>query len=252
MIFSCSHATNPLRPASNSKQSPYTMKTFLTLFLALCISLPLLAQNTENRSHTGFTKLSVAVPADVRLTKGPFKVQLEGDDLDEIITEVKGDQLVIKRKNDKWNFFGNNSDSVEIHISMPALEGVSLSGSGKLESNDQFSASHMKLHVSGSGRVRLNVAAEKLETHISGSGNIETRGTANTLDAHISGSGKVNAQELRAGEAEVHISGSGNCSVHADNKLDAHISGSGNVNYTGSPATVNARTSGSGKIIKRG
>lgn len=228
------------------------MKTFFSLFLVLCMSLPLLAQNSESRSHTGFTRLSVAVPADVRLTKGPFKVQLEGDDLDEITTEVKGNQLVIKRKNDNWSFFGNKSDRVVIHISMPSLEGVALSGSGKLESNDQFSASAMKLHVSGSGKLRLHVAAEKLETHISGSGNIETRGSANALEAHISGSGKVNAQELRAGEVEVHISGSGSCSVHADNKLDAHISGSGNVNYTGSPATVNARTSGSGKIIKRG
>jgi carbon monoxide dehydrogenase subunit G len=228
------------------------MKTFLSLILALCVSLPLLAQNSETRSLSGFTKLSVGVPADVRLSKGPFKVQLEGEDLEEIETEVKGNQLVIKRKNDKWSFFGNDSDRIVIHISMPSLEAVSLSGSGKLESNDQFSASHMKLNVSGSGRMRLPVAAEKLDAHVSGSGDIETSGTATVLNAHISGSGKVKAEALRAREVEVHISGSGSCSVHADNKLDAHISGSGNVNYTGSPASVNARTSGSGKIVKRG
>ncbi|WP_224998146.1 head GIN domain-containing protein [Cesiribacter sp. SM1] len=228
------------------------MKTFLSLILALCVSLPMLAQNSETRALTGFTKLSIGVPAEVRLSKGPFKVQLEGDDLDEIETQVKGDQLVIKRKNDKWSFFGNNFEKVVIYISMPSLEAVALSGSGKLESKDQFSASHMKLNVSGSGRMHLPVAADKLDAHVSGSGDIETSGTASVLNAHISGSGKVMAEGLRASEVEVHISGSGNCSVHADNKLDAHISGSGNVNYTGSPTSVNARTSGSGKINKRG
>lgn len=228
------------------------MKTFLILLLALAVSLPLLAQKSETRSITGFTKLGVAVPADVRLTKGPFKVVLEGKDLQEIETIMKGNELVIKRKSDKWNFFGSDMDELVIHISMPNLEAVSLSGSGKLASNDQFSSNYMKLSVSGSGKVKLNVAADKVDAHISGSGNIETAGTTKVLNAHISGSGKVNADELRAQEVEVHISGSGNCNVHAANKIDAHISGSGNVYYTGSPTSVNARTSGSGKISKRG
>lgn len=228
------------------------MKVLFNLFLALCISLPLLAQKSETRSLNGFSKLAVGVPADVILTKGPFKVVLRGDNLDEVETVVKGNELVIKRKNDKWSLFGNSNGDLTIYISMPALEGVSLSGSGKLTSDDQFSSKNMKLRVSGSGSMRMNVVADNVDAHVSGSGNIEARGSANNFEAHISGSGKVKADQLRAQVVDVHISGSGDCNVHADEKLEAHISGSGNVRYTGNPANVNSRTSGSGKIVKKG
>ncbi len=228
------------------------MKILFNLALGLFISLSAFAQNTETRAVSNFTKLSIGVAADVRLTKGPFKLTLEGDDLDEIETTVKGNQLVIKNKNNDWSIFGNDTDDVTIHISMPALEGVSVSGSGKLESEDQFTSKTMKIQVSGSGDVILNVVADRLETHVSGSGEIQTAGSAQDFEAHISGSGKVRGQEMRAQTVDVHISGSGDCYIHADKTIEAHISGSGNVSYTGNPTNVNARTSGSGKVTKRG
>lgn len=228
------------------------MKTFLGLLLSICLSISVFAQHTETRTVKSFTKLSIAVPAEVQLSKGPFKVTLDGEDLSEIETYVKGDELVIKYKNNKnWSIFGSDSDDIVIYITMPELEGISMSGSGRLESKDQFSSKSMKLRVSGSGSLQLNVAADQLEAHISGSGKILTEGTAQSFNAHISGSGKVKAEELRAQSVDVHISGSGSCYVHADNALEAHISGSGNVYYTGNPTNVNARTSGSGKISKR-
>lgn len=228
------------------------MKKFFNLILAILICLPALAQKSETRNHTDFTKISIGVPAQVRLTKGPFKVVLKGKDLDDIQSTVKGDQLVIKRKKENWSFFGNDADDLTIYISMPSLEAASLSGSGKLESLDQFTGKNIKLSVSGSGKMLLKVVAENLDAHVSGSGSIETSGSAQNFEAHISGSGKVKAEDLRAGSVDVHISGSGDCYVHVDDKLEARISGSGNVRYTGSPTTVNARTSGSGKISKRG
>lgn len=229
------------------------MKTLLSLVLSFCLCLTVFAQQTETRTVKSFTKLSIAVPAEVHLSKGPFKVTLDGEDLSEIETYVKGGELVIKQKNNSnWSIFGNSTDDIVIYITMPELEGISMSGSGKLESKDQFSSKSMKLRVSGSGSLQLNVVAEQLEAHVSGSGRIQTAGTAQSFNAHISGSGKVNAEELRAQSVDAHISGSGSCYVHADNALEAHISGSGNVYYTGNPSNVNARTSGSGKISKRG
>lgn len=230
-----------------------TMKTLLSLVLSFCLCISVFAQQTETRTVKSFTKLSIAVPAEVHLSKGPFKVTLDGDDLSEIETYVKGGELVIKHKNtSNWSFFSSDADDIVIYITMPELEGISMSGSGKLESKDQFSSKSMKLRVSGSGSLQVNVATGQLEAHVSGSGKIETAGTAQNFIAHISGSGKVKAEELRAQVVDVHISGSGSCYVHADNELEAHISGSGNVYYTGNPTNVNARTSGSGKISKRG
>ncbi|EMR03729.1 head GIN domain-containing protein [Cesiribacter andamanensis] len=229
------------------------MKALLTIVLTLFVSFTLSAQGSQNRSVSSFTKLSIAVPADVRLSKGPFKVVLEGEDLDEIQTTVKGGELRIHRKDNNWSFWNWNSDNkLVVHISMPSLEGVSVSGSGKLVSQDQFHSDRMRIAVSGSGRVELRVASDHLSTHVSGSGSITLSGITDTLETHISGSGSVRADKLAAQQVEAHISGSGSCNVHVDKSIDARISGSGNIRYTGNPTTVNARTSGSGKVVKRG
>lgn len=231
------------------------MKPFFNLCLILffaIVSLTAHAQQTETRSLSDFTRLSIAIPAEVILTKGPYKVVLEGKNLEEITSTLKGDELVIRQKDNNTSFFGKSSGNLRIFISMPNLEGISMSGSGKLESLDQFSSKHMELKLSGSGNMKVNVVADKLKAHVAGSGDIQTSGSANDFQASISGSGSVDAQELRANAVEVRISGSGDCAVHADEQLNAHITGSGNVRYSGSPSKVNAQTSGSGKISKRG
>lgn len=229
------------------------MKTFLTILLSFCLSLTLHAQGTQTRTVSAFSKLSLGVPAEVRLSKGPHKVVMEGSDLDEIQTTVEKGELRIHRKDTKWNLWSwDSSDKIVIYISMPSLEGVSVSGSGKVISEDQFHSTSMRLHVSGSGRMQLRVATDNLSTHVSGSGSIQISGIAEKMETHISGSGSVRADKLVAQQVEAHISGSGSCQVHVDKSIDARISGSGNVGYTGNPTNVNARTSGSGKVIKRG
>ena len=247
------------------------MKTIFNLFLTLCICLPLFAQQSETRPHTDFSKLSIAVPADVTLSKGDFKVVIEGEELDEIISEVKGRELIIKHKNDRWSFFSNTFKKVRIHISMPELEAASLGGSGKLVSRDHFSSKNMKLRLSGSGNMELNFTttnldadvsgsgsmqlqftADKADMSVSGSGGIKAAGTANSLKTRISGSGRVRGEDLHVQTVEARISGSGGCYVHVDEKIDASISGSGGVHYTGNPTEINARSSGSGKVKKRG
>jgi hypothetical protein len=230
------------------------MKLFLTLLLSFGLSLTLMAQSSQTRTVSAFTKLSVGVPAEVRLSKGPFKVVMEGSDLDEITTKVEKGELRISRKDTKWSFWNwdSNNNKITIHISMPSLDGVSVSGSGRVISDDQFHSASMRLNVSGSGRLQLRVATDQLSTHVSGSGSIEISGITDKLETHISGSGSVKAEKLVAQEVEAHISGSGSCYVHVDKSIDARISGSGNIRYTGNPTNVNARTSGSGKVVKRG
>jgi hypothetical protein len=230
------------------------MKLFLTLFFTFCLSLTLMAQSSQTRTVSAFTKLSVGIPADVRLSKGPFKVLMEGSELDEIITKVENGTLRISRKDSKWSFWNwdSNNSKITIHISMPSLEGVSLSGSGRIISEDQFHSASMRLNVSGSGRLQLRVATDQLSTHVSGSGSIEISGITEKMDTHISGSGSVKAEKLVAQQVDARISGSGSCYVHVDKSIDARISGSGNIRYTGNPTNINARTSGSGKVVKRG
>jgi hypothetical protein len=203
----------------------------------------------ETRNVKDFTKVGFGVAGNLYINFGPeFKVTLEGEkrDLDEIITEVSGGKLVIKK--DNWRF--NINEKVTVYITMPELKGLGVSGSGKAEIKDAVKAEDLDLSVSGSGKIFTgDIIVSKLGCSISGSGDIVPGGNGNAskADISISGSGDFEGRSLKIESAEIHISGSGNCSCNVTESLRASVSGSGNVTYEGNPK-VDAHVSGSGKV----
>lgn len=88
---------------------------------------------TETRDEKGFTKVSFGVSGNLYINLGPeFKVVIEGDKsiLDDIITEVSGGRLVIKKENWRMNF----NEKVTVTITMPVLNSLGVSGSGHVRS----------------------------------------------------------------------------------------------------------------------
>lgn len=203
----------------------------------------------ENRDLAGFTKVSFGVSGDLYINFGTeFKVELEGEKalLDDIVTEVSGGKLVIKKEN--WRL--NMNEKVTVYITMPAIKGLVVSGSGKALIKDAVKTDNLELSVSGSGKlVTEDIAATNLNCSISGSGDIILggRGNVTNADISISGSGNFNGEPLKIGAVKVVISGSGSCTCNVTESLKASVSGSGNVNYLGNPK-VDARVSGSGRI----
>jgi hypothetical protein len=203
----------------------------------------------ETRNVTGFSKVSFGVSGDLYINFGSeFKVDLEGEKslLEEIKTEVSGNKLVIKNEN--WHF--HNNGRVTVYITMPAIEGLGVSGSGKAEIKDAVKASDLDLSVSGSGKILTgDVAASNLNVGISGSGDVIIGGSgeAAKADVSISGSGNYTGEGLKLTDADFSISGSGSCKCNVTENLKASVSGSGNITYSGSPK-IDARVSGSGHV----
>jgi Putative auto-transporter adhesin, head GIN domain len=206
----------------------------------------------ETRDAKDFTRVSFGVAGNLYINFGPeFKVVLEGEkrDLEDIITEVSGSKLVIKK--DNWRF--NLNEKVTVYITMPELKGLGVSGSGKAEIKDAVKTEELDLSVSGSGKIFTNdLVVSKLGCSISGSGDIVPGGNGNATraDISISGSGNYEGESLKIGTADIHISGSGNCTCNVTETLRAGVSGSGNVTYEGNPK-VDAHVSGSGKVRSR-
>lgn len=206
----------------------------------------------ETRDVKGFTSVNFGVAGNLYITIGSeFKVVLEGERrfLDDIITEVSGSRLVIKKEN--WRF--NMNERITAYVTMPEVKGLGVSGSGKAEIKDALKTEDLNLSVSGSGKIFItDITVSKLDCGISGSGDIvfNGNGSANRADISISGSGNYNGEPLKIGSAEIHISGSGNCTCNVTESLRASVSGSGNVTYEGDPR-VDAHVSGSGKVRSR-
>ena len=203
----------------------------------------------ETRNVTGFTKVSFGVSGDLYINFGSeFKVVLEGEKslLEEIKTEVSGTKLVIKKES--WH--SHNNQRVTIYITMPAIEGLGVSGSGKAEIKDAVKASNLDFSVSGSGKILTgDVVATNLNVGISGSGDVIIGGSgeAAKADVSISGSGNYTGEGLKLADADFSISGSGSCKCNVTENLKASVSGSGNITYSGNPK-IDAKVSGSGRV----
>ncbi len=203
----------------------------------------------ETRNVTGFDEVSFCLAGEVYISLGQgYKVVLEGDKdyIDEVETKVSGGELVIKR--DSWVNF--NNQKVIVHITMPALNGIDVSGSGKVMVNDPLTSDKFEADISGSGKIYLKeVSIGDAECDISGSGSFfaEGEGSMSSLEVDISGSGTYKGESTKIGTFEASISGSGNCDCYVTDMLKASISGSGSVWYSGNPK-IDASISGSGKV----
>jgi hypothetical protein len=225
-------------------------KAVSLLFLVVILSSFASGQQKETRDVKGFAKVNFGISGDLKIKIGrEFSVVLEGNksDLNEIITEVSGDRLLIKQEN--WHF--NFNEKVNVYITMPELRSLSVSGSGKAEVLDPIKGvDNLDLSVSGSGRLMTTeLETDNLDCSISGSGNISigSAGKADRGGISISGSGDYKGESMEIDHLEVHVSGSGNCTCKAGDSLKAGISGSGNIYYYGDPK-IDARVSGSGHV----
>ena len=231
---------------------------------------------TERLALSGFTGIEVAGSWKVTVRPGPYDVQVTVDDnvVDDLRVEVRGDAL----------HFGLRPQvrlrrvTVRAQVTMPALDAVGVSGSGDATFSD-FESPALRLSVTGSGDVEgsgISVgalaagvsgsgditlegcASESADVSITGSGDITLRGVAadqpaGALTLQISGSGSADLDGCAFASAEVRITGSGSATLTlGSGDLTGSISGSGEVRYRGSPARVNVRTSGSGRVIKDG
>ncbi|MER2998422.1 head GIN domain-containing protein [Pontibacter populi] len=188
---------------------------------------------------------------------GNFKVYLTQGPNQRV--EVKGEpnilsQLETNVSNSTWKITHREcvrkSDDVEVYITIPEVESLFLNGSGHIEGQNTITATDLPVAVNGSGKIALDVLANKIITQLTGSGKIVLQGESPVHTVNISGSGRTEAFNLSSENVKVNISGSGTGEVTAINALDVTISGSGNLYYKGNP-TITQHISGSGKVLKR-
>jgi hypothetical protein len=186
---------------------------------------------TEERNPGNFTGINASGSNPVHVVYGAdFKVILKGSDnlIPHFKTKVMSSVLYLE-----YERTSVQHDDIEVFITMPLIDRVSLSGSGEVEIKGQFPD------------------VDTFRASLSGSGEIEVDETFNARQARvdISGSGNADLEKLNAKNADIDISGSGDVKIKVQDLLKAAISGSGKVYYWGTPQ-VNSDISGSGKVIK--
>lgn len=204
---------------------------------------------SEFRMASDFDEISSSGDFNVYVTYGSqysIEVSAESNLLSYIETDIVGNTLKIRTRG--LHSLRQNYP-IEVYVTTPVLNGLSLSGSGLIET-DSFSSHYFTISVSGSGDIDALISADKVKANVSGSGTIYLDGDASESEFVVSGSGKIKSYNLSQLDCQAVISGSGDVFVNASRTLDARISGSGRVYYINYPV-IHTSISGSGKVVDK-
>jgi Putative auto-transporter adhesin, head GIN domain len=203
---------------------------------------------TQTRNVGSFNSIHALGSMDVIVVPGQdYSVRVESDEnlLPYILTDKEGDALMIHTRN-HYNL--QPRTGMKIYVTTPNVEGLEVSGSGSLVSNGKLHANgRLKIEVTGSGDVKVDIDAPEIAAESTGSGNVILSGTTRNFSSEINGSGEVHCFNLLSESTKVEINGSGAAEIYASKQLDVEINGSGDVAYKGTPA-INQRIAGSGTV----
>lgn len=185
-------------------------------------------RQSQKREIAPFTAIETqgAFTIEVTCQKG-LSLEVEGDDnvLPFVTAEVHAN--VLHLKNSKGY---SVSEPVKIKISVPNLDGVSVSGAGKIDikemKNDSF-------QIDATGAPYITVS-----------------GNTGVVNIESSGAGKIDTNNLRAARGVVESNGASIIDLYVADQLDVTVSGPSTVTYKGDPV-VNKNINGPGRVERR-
>jgi len=182
----------------------------------------------QKRDIQPFTSISTegAYNINVVCQKGQ-SLEIEGDDnvLPLISTDVSNNVLHLKSIQ---NY--SVAEPIELRISLPTLDALSVSGAGSIE-------------VTG-------LKGERFVIDANGAPQIKVSGSAKEVHINANGAGKIDTHSLHASKGTVESKGVARVDVDVADELDVNISGPSTVTYEGDP-TINKTIHGPGKVQKR-
>ena len=201
---------------------------------------------------TDFDRIQVDGPFQVSVVTGragSAKASGSNAAIERVSIEVQGRTLKVRANRSAWGGYpGEGAGPVRIELSMHALRGAALSGSGGL-AIDKAKAMRLDLSVSGSGRIEVGtVEADMLDVGLLGSGRIAVAGKVKTLRATIQGSGDLAGDGLVVEDAQINSSTSGTIAVAVRRAATVTSTGPGDTKIIGRPACT-VRASGSGNVL---
>lgn len=210
---------------------------------------------TVQRSYKvgDFKQVEAAGPFNVTVHTGAApSVSASGNEklIERLVVEVRGDKLVIhtERRHGMFNWGWGTSGSANIAVTVPALTGATLAGSGGI-TIDSVKGDNFEGAVAGSGDLNIDsIEVQSLKLSIAGSGDVRAKGgQARVAEFEIAGSGGIDARSVRSEVATATIMGSGSINGQATGTGDVTIMGSGDVTLTGG-AKCSITKHGSGDV----
>ncbi|MDG2450196.1 MAG: DUF2807 domain-containing protein [Saprospiraceae bacterium] len=215
--------------------------TFLNLFLFIILSsvtwaFPTL--ETEVRNLEEFSKLSVATGINLVLVPGDknsAEIEATNIDLDDVLTKIDGNKLIVKVKGWNINFNKKRKVKIDVTLTYTDLKQVSASSGASLNSSHTLTNEHLDLHASSGASMELDIEGNQVEASASTGAFIKLTGECNALEAIVNTGAGIKSSGLEAATVEAKASTGSEIQVWATESLFAKANTGGEVRYKGDP-----------------
>jgi len=198
-------------------------------------------------AYTDFTRVEVGFGARAALVQGSAyatTVTIDDNAVENLIVEQRGDLLYIGLKGGSYR-----NVTLRVHITMPALAGLTLSGGARATLTGFRSSSDFTLNASGGSNLSGDLEAGDVNLTLSGGSQLTLKGAGKRLTLNASGGSPVDLTDfVSAGDARVVLSGGSRANIHLKGRLDADLSGGAQLRYKGSPTLGQIHSSGGSQI----
>jgi hypothetical protein len=203
----------------------------------------------EIRQLADFNAVAAATGVRVILVKSSetkAKLELENCESEDIVTAVKGNELIVKFQNHSWSRSKNRKATITVYYKN--VERAEVSSGAKISADNIVSAQDLTLSGSSGGIMDLNVNAQRLEVDVSSGGILTIEGNSDFLEVNVSSGGMFKSFALASKEAEVDASSGGTASFSVSNRLQADASSGGVIRYKGDPEKLYTNSSSAGSV----
>ncbi|WP_017930060.1 head GIN domain-containing protein [Robiginitomaculum antarcticum] len=186
---------------------------------------------TQSHDLSGFSKIDVTGVYKITLTQGDtFVVTTSGeaDEVERMEVNVKGDTLILGRKDKKWPRKNAENHGIETLITMPQLTSLDVIGVAEVKGE--------------------NLTLGDVDMDIAGVASVEISGTCDDITASVNGVGELDLRDLECKTGDLSVNGAGSVSAYTSESVKARVNGVGEVTVYGKPAKVDKRKGWLGSV----
>ncbi|MEO9967105.1 MAG: head GIN domain-containing protein [Reichenbachiella sp.] len=230
------------------------MKKIMILSMLTALTFGAFAQETETRQFDNFSAIEVGTAIELIITQGNTNeaiVEVNDIDLEDVITEVRGSELNIKRRSRNNTNNTNNRGEVVVRLTYKSIDELSVNSAASIYSKSVIKATDFELNASSAGNAELELDVTDLRVKVSSAGSLELSGTCASMDLDASSAGKLDGYDLVCGAIKADVSSGGSGRVSVKDKLEVDAGTGGSLYYKGDPDKVLADTNLGGRVQKR-
>lgn len=196
---------------------------------------------------SGFNSLDLSGILKVTIQQGDeFAVDLGTDNKLKERYEVYLDaETLVISFDDNRKFFWNNkfwgdSDEIQIKITLPSLQELSVTGAGKV-SFKGFNETEMEIDLTGAVIAEGDVNADNLDVEITGASFLDLKGNGNNMEANITGASGLRAYGFEVESASVEAHGASTAKVNVTSTLEMSSGVASSISHRGNPEVIRKR-----------